>query len=140
MSHNHYEDVIDTSKKKTMEHHYDDGPDIRDGNKKIEEKQNEISKLEKEKEDLIKEEETKNKKALELSDRIKELQELRDKTQKEIIETTLELNKYCTHERLRTEHRNYPGGYLNRAEHWIDYFCEICGFKVDEKVEYGGFG
>lgn len=123
-----------------MVHHYDDGPDIVATNEKIKKKQNEIIRLEKEKEQLIKEEETKNKRAIELSNQLKKLKSVREKTDKAIIETILELNKHCTHEKIRTENRNYPGGYLDRAEHWTDYFCEICGVKVDEKVEYGGFG
>jgi len=123
-----------------MVHHYDDGPDIAATNKRIKEIENEKSRLEKEKQRLIKEEETKNKRALKLSEQLKSLKEIRDTAQKEILEVTLELNKHCTHEKIRTEHRNYPGGYLDRAEHWTDYFCEICGVKVDEKVEYGGFG
>ena len=123
-----------------MVHHYDDGPDIAATNKRIKEIENEKSRLEKEKEQLIKKEETKNKRALKLSEQLKELKEIRDRAQKEILEVTLELNKHCTHEKIRPEHRNYPGGYLDRAEHWTDYFCEICGVKVNEKVEYGGFG
>jgi len=123
-----------------MVHHYDDGPDIKVTNEKIKKKQDEITRLEEEKQRLIKEEETKNKRALKLSEQLKSLKEIRDTAQKEILEVTLELNKHCTHEKIRTEHRNYPGGYLDRAEHWTDYFCEICGVKVNEKVEYGGFG
>ena len=123
-----------------MGHHYDDGPDIVATNEKIKEKQDEITRLENEKQRLIEEEETKNKRALELSDRLKELKESRDKTVQEIIQVTLELNRHCTHEKIRTEHRDYPGGYLDRAEHWTDYFCTICGVKVDEQVKYGGFG
>jgi len=122
-----------------MTHHYDDGPDIQVTNEKIKKKEDEIIRLKKEKEKLIKEEETKNKKAVELSDRLKGLKELKDKTQKEILEVTLELNKHCTHEKVRTEERNYPGGYLDRAEYWVDTYCVICGVKVDEKVTYGGF-
>lgn len=99
----------------------------------------EIEKLQTKKANILKKEELKNKKAVELSNRLIVLKELRDKTEKEIIEVTLDLNKHCTHEKIRTEHRNYRGGYLDRAEHWTDYFCEICGVKVDEKVEYGGF-
>ena len=139
MSHHHYEDVIDTSKKENMSHHYDDGPDIQATNKKIEKKQREIESLQQEKEQLVKDEEIKNKKALDLSKKLQKLKEVRDKTERAITETTLELNKHCTHEKLRIETRNYPGGYLNRAEYWTEYWCEICGVKVDEKVEYGGF-
>ena len=123
-----------------MVHHYDDGPDIVATNEKIKKKQDEITRLENEKKRLIEEEETKNKRAIELSNQLKKLKSVREKTDKAIIETTLELNKHCTHEKIRTENRNYPGGYLDRAEHWTDYFCEICGVKVDEKVKYGGFG
>jgi len=123
-----------------MAHHYDDGPDNVATSERIKQKEKEIDKLQKEKEKILKEEELKNKRALELSNRLIELKELRDKTVQEIIEVTLELNRHCTHEKIRTEHRNYPGGYLDRAEHWTDYFCQICGVKVDEQVKYGGFG
>ena len=139
MGHHHYEDVIDTSKKKNMVHHYDDGPDIQVTNEKIKKKENEIIRLKKEKEKLIEAEEIKNKKAHDLSIQLKKLKVVRDKTDKAIIETTLELNKHCTHEKVRTEERNYPGGYLDRAEYWVDIYCVICGVKVDEKVTYGGF-
>ena len=120
MAHHHYEDVID--------------PD-----QKIKEKEKEIAVLEKEKEKIIEAAAIKNQKALDLSKKLQKLKEVRDKTEKAITEITLELNKHCTHEKIRTENRNYPGGYLDRAEYWTDYFCEICGVKVDEKVEYGGF-
>ena len=120
MAHHHYEDVIDTDKK-------------------INEKEAQIEQLRKEQEVIRKKQEIKNKKAHNLSMKLQKLKELRDKTEGQIIETTLELNKLCTHERIRTENRNYAGGYLDRAEYWTDYFCEICGVKVDEKVEYGGF-
>ena len=122
-----------------MEHHYDDGPDIVATNEKIKKKQDEITRLENKKKQLIEEEEKKNKRAIELSNRLKKLKTVRENINKAIIDTTLELNKHCTHEKIRTEHRNYPGGYLHTAEHWTDYFCEICGVKVDEKVKYGGF-
>jgi len=123
MSHHHYEDVIDN--KAT--------------NNRIKKIEEEKERLEREKENLIKAEEIKNKKAHDLSVQLKKLKVVRDKTEKAIIATTLELNKYCTHEKLRTEERNYPGGYLDRAEHWVDTYCVICGVKVDEKVTYGGF-
>ena len=122
-----------------MVHHYEDGPEIKVTNEKIKKKADEILRLKKEKDRLIEEEETKNKKAVQLSDRLKGLKELKNKNQKEIIEVTLELNKHCTHEKIRTETRNYSGGYLDRAEYWTYYFCEICGVKIDEQVEYGGF-
>ncbi len=144
MSHHHYEDVIDsqtkkTSKEENMVHHYDDGPDNQATSELIKEKEKQIETLEKEKEEIIKKDEIKNQKALDLSKQLQKLKVVRDKTEKAIIATTLELNKYCTHEKIRTENRNYSGGYLDRAEYWTDYFCEICGVKVDEKVEYGGF-
>jgi len=118
MSHHHYEDVIDTSIKK---------------------KSAEIEKLQREKENLIKEAEIKNKEAYNLSVTLKGLKESRAGIDKQIIEVQKELNKYCTHEKIREECRNYAGGYMDRAEHWTDYYCELCGIKVDEKVEYGGF-
>ena len=118
MAHHHYEDVIDTS---------------------IKEKNAEIAKLKKEKQKLQKEKEIKNKDAYNLSVTLKGLKESRSGIDKQIIEVQKELNKLCTHEKIRTEERNYAGGYLDRAEHWTDYFCEICGVKVDEKVSYGGF-
>jgi len=123
-----------------MAHHYDDGPDNVSTSERIKQKEKEIENLQKEKEKLLEEEVIKNKRALALSNRLKELKAIRDKTKKDIIETTLSLNKLCTHEKIRTEHRSYPGGYLDRSEYWTDYFCEICGLKVDEKVKYGGFG
>ena len=98
-----------------------------------------IEELKIEKAQIRHEEEIKNHKALDLSKQLKKLKEVCENASKAIIETQLELNKYCTHERIRTENRNYEGGYLNRAEYWTDYFCEICGAKVDEEVEYGGF-
>ena len=118
MSHHHYEDVIDTSIKK---------------------KNAEIEKLQREKENLLKEAEIKNTKAYSLSETLKKLKESKVEIDKQIIEVQKELNKLCTHEKIRTEERNYSGGYLDRAEYWTDYYCEICGVKVDEKVEYGGF-
>ena len=121
MAHHHYEDVIDTSKRK-------------------EEIDNEIKFLEKEKETIFEKEEIKNQKALDLSNEVKKLKESRDELSQLIIQKNCELAKLCTHEKIRTENRNYAGGYLDRAEYWTDYFCEICGVKVDEKVEYGGFG
>jgi len=122
-----------------MTHHYDDGPDHVATSERIKQKEKEIENLQKEKEKILEEEELKNKKALELSTQLKELKELRDNTEKLIIYTTLQLNKHCTHEKIRTEHRSYPGGYLDRSEYWTDYFCEICGLKIEEKVKYGGF-
>jgi hypothetical protein len=122
-----------------MVHHYD-GPDNKATSELIEEKEKEIKLLEKEKEQIIKDDQIKNQKALDLSEKLKKLKELRDQTESQIIDTTLELNKHCTHERIRTKNRSYPGGYLDRAEYWTNYFCEICGAKVDEKVEYGSFG
>ena len=98
-----------------------------------------IDKLQKEKELLIKKEETKNKQALELSDEIVKLKLVRDETQMKIITLTLELNKLCTHEKVRTEKRYVEGGYLNQAEDITTYYCEICGAKVDEEIKYCGF-
>jgi septal ring factor EnvC (AmiA/AmiB activator) len=108
--------------------------------RKIEEKQKEIEDFQKQKEMLLKEEEFKNKQALMLSIKLSGLKESRDRIEKKIIETTLELNKYCTHEKTRTEEFNYPGGYLDRSEHRTVYYCVLCGEKVDENVEYGSFG
>jgi len=122
-----------------MSHHYDEGPDNQRTTELIEEKQKEIDLLKKQKEELIKDEETKNQYALDLSKHLKKLKDIRDKNEKAIINTTKELNKHCTHERIRTESHHVEGGYLNRAENWTYYYCEICGVKVDEKVEYGGF-
>lgn len=121
MSHHHYEDVID--------------PD-----KLIKQKEKEIEKLQKEKEVIIEKQEIKNKEALKLSEQLQKLKVVRDKTELAITETREKLYKLCTHEKVRTENRNYPGGYLDRAEHWTDYYCELCDQKIDEKVTYGGFG
>jgi peptidoglycan hydrolase CwlO-like protein len=123
-----------------MAKNYDEAPSITGRNWKIKEKEVEIALLQKEKEDLERKEEIKNIEALELSNHLKELKEKRDSINEEMIKTQLKLNKLCTHERIRKQYRNYSGGYLNRAEHWTDYFCDICGAKVDEKVKYGGFG
>jgi len=120
MSHHHYEDVIDTSKKK----------------KKID---SEIQKLQTEKEKIEKAEEIKNKEALELSKTLQKLREVQHKTELAIIETKKKLHKLCTHEKIRTENHTVPGGYLNQREYITDYYCELCGVKVDRKVEYGGF-
>ena len=105
-----------------------------------EEIEREKERLEIKKQNLIEKEEIRNFEVLDLSNHLKELKEQRDWISSEIIKTQLKLNKLCTHERIKEEYRNYSGGYLDRAEHWTDYFCEICGEKVDEKVEYGGFG
>ena len=117
MSHHHYEDVIDPN-----------------------EIDQEIERLEKQKEVIIEKKKIKNQKALDLSIELQELKEQRDAINGKIFTKQLELNKLCTYERIRTENRSYPGGYLDKSEYWTDYFCEICGVKVDEKVEYGSFG
>ena len=123
-----------------MAHHYDDGPDIRATNERIRKIEEEKSRLEKEKQNILEKEEIKNQKALDLSAELQSLKEQRDKINGEIFQKQLKLNKLCTHEKIRTENRNYPGSYLDKSEHWTDYFCEICGVKVDEKVTYGSFG
>ena len=140
MSHHHYEDVIDTSKKETMTHHYDDGPDVNATNERIREKQEEIERLKKEKEKLVEKQEIKNKKAYNLSVTLKKLKESKAGIEKQIIEVKKELNKYCTHEKIRTTENNYPGGYLDKSEHVVTYYCELCGIKVDEKITYGSYG
>lgn len=124
MSHHHYEDVIDNKA-------------TNDRIRKIEE---EKKLLDAEKEEILEAEELKETKAWQLSADIQELKEQREWMGKEITKKKLELAKLCTHEKIRTENRNYPGGYLDKAEYWTDYFCVVCGIKVDEKVEYGGFG
>ena len=123
MSHHHYEDIIDNKA-------------TNDRIKKIEEDK---KLLDREKEQILKDEELKKTKAWQLSDNIRELKEQRDLINQEIIQKNCELAKLCIHEKIRTENRSYEGGYLDRAEYWTDYFCEVCGVKVDEKVEYGGF-
>ena len=100
----------------------------------------EIKHLESQKEQLEKEEELRQTRAWKLSAEIKYLKEQRDQLSQEIIQKNCELAKLCTHEKVRTENRSYEGGYLDRAEYWTDYFCEVCGMKIDEKVKYGGFG
>ena len=95
--------------------------------------------LQKQRDQLVKNEEIKNKKAFDLSEQLKKLKSVRDKTEKAIIDTQKKLNKHCTHEKVRTETYDVEGGYLDRAEHWTYYYCEICGVKFDEKVTYGGF-
>jgi hypothetical protein len=100
----------------------------------------EITKLKQKKVNIEEEEKIKNKKALDLSKQLQKLKVARDMANKAIIETTLELNKCCTHEKVRTDHHNVSGGYLNKSEHWTYYYCELCGVKVDEKVRYGSFG
>jgi len=117
MSHHHYEDVIDP-----------------------EEINREIERLERQKEAIVEKKKIKNQKALDLSAELQSLKEQRDKINGEIFQKQLELNKLCTHEKIRTEFRDYPGSYLDKSENWTDYFCEICGVKVDEKVTYGSFG
>jgi hypothetical protein len=99
----------------------------------------EIIVLEKQKESIVKKEEIKNQKAFDLSKQLKKLRIVAHKTELAIIETQKELNKLCTHERTREEYRDYAGGYLDRAEHWTDTYCEICGVKINEEVSYGGF-
>ena len=98
-----------------------------------------IEKLKKEKQVLIEKEETKNTEALELSAKISELKSIRDVAESKIIRLTLELNKLCTHEKVRSENRYVEGGYLNQAEDITTYYCEICGAKVDEEIKYCGF-
>ena len=123
-----------------MAHHYD-GPDpLVDRNKRIEEKQKEIEKLQNERDKLLKEEKLKNQRAVELSEKLQTLKEERSKIAAEILKTTLELNKHCTHEKIRIEEKHYEGGYLDREEYRKLYYCELCGAKVDEKVTYGGYG
>lgn len=122
-----------------MAHHYDDGPDIVATNKKIKKKEEEIKNLESEKETLIKKKAAQNARAIKLSEQLQELKEVRDTAEKSIIEVKLELDKHCIHDKVRTETRNVPGGYLDRAEYWTYYYCEVCGKKIDEKVKYGGF-
>ena len=100
----------------------------------------EIEDLKQEKVKIEKEEAIKNKKAYDLSKQLEKLKVIRDKTESAIIETQKELNKHCTHEKIREEKYNYEGGYLDRAEYHTDYYCMLCGVKVDEKVKYGGFG
>jgi hypothetical protein len=158
MSHHHYEDVIDpqTGKtykeiqenKKTMAHHYDDGPSLGEmkrsihpsSKEAIQKKQEEIKRLEKEKEDLIKEEEVKNKKAYALAFQLKSLREEEARISREIIKVKNLLNKYCTHEKFTTREDNYPGGYLDRAEYVETDICDWCGETIDRRVSYGGFG
>ena len=117
MSHHHYEDVIDP-----------------------EEINREIKRLEKKKEEITKNEKNRNQRAIDLSTELQDLKFQRDSINSIIFSKQLELNKLCTHEKIRTEERNYPGSYLDKSEHHTDYFCEICGVKVDEKVSYGSFG
>ena len=105
----------------------------------LDEKDKQIIDLRIEKEEILKKDQIKNKRALNLSKQLQKLKGVRDKTEKEIVETTLELNKCCTHEKVRTEFHNVSGGYLNKSEHWTYYYCELCGVKVDEKVRYGSF-
>ena len=87
-----------------------------------------------------KDEELRETKAWQLSSDIQGLKEQKEWISKELTKKKLELNKLCPHEKIREEYENYPGGYLDKAEHWTYYFCEVCGVKVDEKVKYGGFG
>jgi len=100
----------------------------------------EIEKLEMKKARIEKEEEIKNKKAFELSKKLEELKLERDKIHKEITDTKLELNKYCTHEKLRKEENYHEGGYLNKSEHVTTYYCEFCGVEVDKEIQYGSYG
>ena len=106
----------------------------------VQAKEKEIEALKREQEQILKDEELKKTKAWQLSAYIEKLKLQRDDINQDIIQKSCELAKLCTHEKIRTEDRSYPGGYLDRAEYWTDYFCEVCGIKVDEKVEYGGFG
>ena len=100
----------------------------------------EIKNLEQEKAKIYKDEELRETKAWQLSSDIQGLKEQKEWISKELTKKKLELNKLCPHEKIREEYENYPGGYLDKAEHWTYYFCEVCGVKVDEKVKYGGFG
>jgi len=122
MSHHHYADVIDTSKLAATE--FID---------------KEIKKLEKEKENLLKKEEIKNKEALELSKQLQKLKEVQHKTELAIIETRKKLYKLCTHEKIETKSITIPGGYLEQRQYVTEYWCTLCGIKVDEEVKYGGF-
>ena len=104
------------------------------------EKEAEIEKLKKEQEQILKDEELKETKAWQLSEDLKEIKEQIAWLEREKIKKKLELNKLCTHEKVRTESRYVEGGYLDRSESWTYYYCELCGAKIDEKVSYGGFG
>ncbi len=100
----------------------------------------EIDKLVKEKKELEKAEEIKNTKALDLCEEIKALKVQRDEINKLLTEKILELNKHCTHERVRSEESYSSGSYLNKEEYITIYYCDICGVEVDRKVKYGGYG
>ena len=119
MSHHHYEDIINPSRKEKIKR--------------------EIEALEQEKETILKKEEIKNIRAFKLSQDLEQLKKVRDKTEKAIIEKTKELYKYCTHEKTRDEHRYVAGGYLNRSENITTTYCALCGIQVDEKIHYGSY-
>ena len=156
MSHHHYEDVINTNSRKNAVELVKEKDQYRPYssdyfiNKEIEfflsfelneDEDNSIGfKYGKEKEMILEDEKLKETKAWQLSNDLKEINEQINWLQKEAIKKKLELDKLCTHEKIREEYRNYPGGYLDRAEYWTDYFCDVCGAKIDEKVKYGGFG
>lgn len=106
----------------------------------VKEKEELMDQLRMERDQIIKEEEIKNKKAYKLSQKLKELKETKDKIEKEIIKTKLQLNKHCTHEKIRTETYHSPGGYLNKSSTTETDYCVWCGVEVDERVAYGHFG
>ena len=123
-----------------MRQHYDGTPDISKMGTLIKEKEEQIEILKKQKKVILEEEKSKNKKAHDLSVKLQKLREERNKVEAQIIETKLELNKCCTHEKLRTEEKSYPGGYLDRSEYRVSGYCKLCGVLVDEKVTHGNFG
>ncbi len=130
MAHHHYEDVIDTSGKKTH-------PGSKEA---ILEKEKEIEKLQEEKEKIIKDAVIKNEKAYSLAETLKKLKESREEIEKNIIEVKKELNKHCTHEKFTTKKDNYSGSYLDRSEHIETDVCDWCGIVIDKRVSYGGYG
>jgi len=100
----------------------------------------EIEKFRKQKVQIEKDEQFKNQKAYKLSTKLENLKAIRDQTENEIIETTKDLYKCCTHEKTRDEHKYVEGGYLNNSESITTTFCVLCGVQVDRKVQYGSFG
>jgi len=112
---------------------------IHDAATLIKQKEEEIEQLKREKEEIIEQEKIVNKEALELSKQLQKLKEIRDKTNKAIIETQEKLYKLCTHDKIRTEGKYIEGGYLNVSESWTYYYCELCGQLVDQKVTYGTY-
>jgi len=66
-----------------------------------------------------------------------------DVYESEISKVNVKLSKildHCPHSESETTKRYVEGGYLNQSKYIRTTKCIVCGIKLDEKIEYGGFG